>query len=76
LHFFWYNFVRVHDSLDTTPAVKAGVADHVWSYEEMVVAALKEMGQTQPPPPAKRYPSTYKRRRHVIGIVEPAAPCP
>ncbi|MGA9062570.1 MAG: IS1 family transposase [Terracidiphilus sp.] len=35
LHFMHYNFCRVHKSLGTTPAVKAGLADHVWSLEEL-----------------------------------------
>ena len=30
LHFLHYNFCRVHQTLGTTPAVAAGVADHVW----------------------------------------------
>jgi IS1 family transposase len=36
LDFMWYNFGRVHQTLKTTPAVKAGVADHVWTVEEIV----------------------------------------
>jgi hypothetical protein len=37
LHFFHYNFVRVHKSLDgETPAMAAGVADHVWTLDELV----------------------------------------
>ena len=36
LHFMYYNFVRVHQTLKTTPAVKAGVTDHRWSLEEVV----------------------------------------
>ncbi len=36
LHFMHYNFCRVHQTLRTTPAVAAGVADHVWSVEEIV----------------------------------------
>ncbi len=35
LHFMYYNFVRVHKSLKTTPAMAAGVADHVWTLEEV-----------------------------------------
>ena len=38
LHFMWYNFGRVHKTLRITPAMAAGVCDHVWSLEE--VAAL------------------------------------
>jgi len=32
----WYNFGRVHQTLKTTPAVKAGIADHVWSVDEVI----------------------------------------
>lgn len=35
LHFMYYNFCRVHKSLKTTPAMKAGVADHIWTLEEV-----------------------------------------
>ena len=37
LHFMFYNFARVHSSLDklTTPAIAAGVADHVWTCDEI-----------------------------------------
>jgi len=40
LHFLHYNFARVHGSLpkNTTPAMAAGVADHVWTVQE--IAAL------------------------------------
>jgi IS1 family transposase len=38
LHFMWYNFGRIHKSLRVTPAMEAGVSDHVWSLQE--VAAL------------------------------------
>jgi IS1 family transposase len=31
-----YNFQRKHMTLGTTPAVKAGIADHEWSIEEIV----------------------------------------
>ena len=32
LHFAWYNFGRVHGSLRVTPAMEAGVTEHVWSF--------------------------------------------
>jgi IS1 family transposase len=37
LHFLYYNFGRVHSSLGklTTPAMAAGVADHVWTCDEI-----------------------------------------
>jgi IS1 family transposase len=36
LHFMYYNFCRIHQSLRVTPAMEAGVTDHVWSIEEIV----------------------------------------
>ncbi|MDO8629608.1 MAG: IS1 family transposase [Phycisphaerales bacterium] len=36
LHFVHYNFCRKHQTLGATPAVAAGLADHVWSIEELV----------------------------------------
>ena|SRR5579859_4794409 len=36
LHMMFYNFARVHQTLKTSPAVAAGIADHVWSIEEIV----------------------------------------
>jgi len=36
LHFMYYNFARVHQTLRMTPAMKAGVADHLWTVEEIV----------------------------------------
>jgi hypothetical protein len=51
--FMYYNFVRVHSTLRVTPAMEAGISDHVWDIEELV-ALLPE------PKPAKRGP--YKKR--------------
>jgi hypothetical protein len=39
LHFIHYNFARVHKTLRITPAVAAGISDHVWSYEEIAALA-------------------------------------
>ena len=36
LHFMYYNFARIHQILRVTPAMEAGVCDHVWSLEEIV----------------------------------------
>ncbi len=36
LYFMFYNFARVHQSLRVTPAMEAGVSDHVWTIEEIV----------------------------------------
>jgi len=36
LFFAYYNFCRVHGSLRVTPAMAAGITDHVWGLEELV----------------------------------------
>ncbi len=36
LHFMHYNFCRVHQTLRVTPAMEAGLSDHVWEIEELV----------------------------------------
>jgi len=52
----FYNFCRIHKTLHITPAMAAGVTDHVWTPAE-VVATI----DAAEPPPAKREP--YKRRQ-------------
>jgi IS1 family transposase len=39
LHFMYYNFGRIHKSLRVTPAMEAGITDHVWSLEEIAALA-------------------------------------
>jgi hypothetical protein len=53
LHFMHYNFCRVHQTLRVTPAMEAGIADHVWTVEELVLI--------MPEPVAKKR-GTYKPR--------------
>lgn len=36
LYFAYYNFCRVHQTLRVTPAMEAGLTDHVWTLEELV----------------------------------------
>lgn len=36
LYFMWYNFVRIHTTLRVTPAMAAGVTDHLWSMKDIV----------------------------------------
>ena len=50
LHFMHYNFARVHQTLGTSPAVAAGVADHVWTLREiagLLDGALPEREDTR-----------------------------
>ena len=39
LWYTWYNFGRVHKSLRCTPAMEAGISDHIWSVREILEAA-------------------------------------
>jgi IS1 family transposase len=36
IYFMYYNFARVHQTLRVTPAMEAGVSNHVWSIEEII----------------------------------------
>jgi hypothetical protein len=31
-----YNFCRIHQTLRVTPAMEAGITDHVWTLEEII----------------------------------------
>ena len=40
LHFMHYNFARVHKTLRVTPAMEAGIANHIWTIEERISGLL------------------------------------
>lgn len=61
LHFMFYNFSRIHKTLRVTPAMEAGVTDHVWTIEEIVRLAPD-------PVAAKRGP--YKKRAVMLDVSE------
>jgi IS1 family transposase len=47
LWFMYYNFCRVHQTLRVTPGMEAGIADRVWSLEELVgLLELESAGAT------------------------------
>lgn len=58
LHFAYHNLVRIHSTLKTTPAVAAGVADHVWTLHELI-GLLEAIEDAQP-----RERAPYKKRLH------------
>ena len=66
LHFAHYNFCRVHQTLGTTPAVAAGVTDHVWTLAELI--GLLEAAEATP---ITRGP--YRKTREARGypVVKP-----
>lgn len=55
LYTVFYNFCRIHKTLRVTPAMEAGLTDHVWDMEEVIVV----MDERAPKPGR---PKTYKRR--------------
>lgn len=36
LHFAYYNFCRIHQTLRVTPAMEAGLVDHIWTIKELL----------------------------------------
>jgi hypothetical protein len=47
LHFMYYNFVRIHQTLRVTPAVAAGVTDRVWEVADIVRLLEEHKGEKQ-----------------------------
>jgi IS1 family transposase len=41
LHYMYYNYCRVHQTLRCTPAMEANLTDHVWTLEELCAACGK-----------------------------------
>src|SRR5438477_5758633 len=42
LYFFHYNFIRIHKTLRVTPAMEAGIADHLRPFEELIALLESE----------------------------------
>lgn len=55
LYFTFYNWTRIHKTLRVTPAMAAGLTDHLWTMEE-IVALMDEAA----PKPGR--PKTYKKQ--------------
>jgi hypothetical protein len=36
IHYMHYNFCRIHKTLRVTPAMEAGLTDHVWTLKEIL----------------------------------------
>lgn len=66
LHFMHYNFLRVHQTLRVTPAMEAGISDHVWTIAELVALI----------PEPKRAAWGSKRRTASEGSDEQNSKCP
>lgn len=59
LHFMYYNFVRIHQTLKCTPAMAAGVTDRLWELEDMI-----DITDAHTPKLGKRGP--YKKNQEII----------
>lgn len=49
LHFMYYNFARIHQTLRVTPAMEAGISDHVWTLGEIAGLAPIEAPKKRGP---------------------------
>lgn len=56
LHFMYYNFVRIHNTLRMTPAMAASVTDRLWEVGDIV--ALLDAAEAEKP----RKRGSYKKR--------------
>ncbi len=54
-HFVRYNFCRTHKAHKLSPAMAAGVSDHLWSMEDIAVLV-----EARAPKPGRRGP--YKKK--------------
>ena len=57
LHFMYYNFCRIHSTLKITPAMAAGVTEHLWEIRDIV-----ELIEAAEPKPGPRGP--YRRQQN------------
>ena len=49
LHYMYYNFGRIHQTLRVTPAMEAGNTNHVWTLEEIAALAPIESPKARGP---------------------------
>lgn len=66
LHFWYYNFARIHESLRVTPAMEAGVTDRLWDFNDLV-----KLIEADDPVHGPRGPY---RKRKVMKDLEPTLP--
>ena len=52
LNYFAYNFIKIHTTLRTTPAMAAGVVDRLFDVSDLVALLIESERE--------------KRRRHVV----------
>lgn len=54
LHYLYYNFCRIHQSIEITPAMAAGVTDHLYDIDWIV----EQVARTRPKP---KRPAAYRK---------------
>ena len=54
LYFVWYNFVRIHKTLRTSPAMAVGVTDQLWEMKDIVALIDANEPETKKRGPYKR----------------------
>src|SRR6185295_12426393 len=70
LHFMYYNFVRIHQTLRVTPAMAAGVTERVWEIADIVTlleAAEKEQEPTKKAEQQERLERSYSNKGPALG---------
>jgi hypothetical protein len=45
LHYMHYNYCRVHQTLRVTPAMEAGLANHIWTVDELIALLPKPVAR-------------------------------
>ena len=60
LHYAYYNWCRVHQTLRVTPAMEAGLTDHVWEIKDLV--AMLESTELQEIAGGSMKRGTYKKK--------------
>lgn len=49
LHYAYYNLAKIHKTLRVTPAMQAGVSDHMWTIEEIVRLVAEPVAKKRGP---------------------------
>lgn len=39
LHFFYYNFMQIHQTLRVIPAIESKITDHIWTWQELLTGS-------------------------------------
>jgi hypothetical protein len=62
IHAVYYNFARIHKTLRIAPAMAAGLTDHVWTLEEIVMMARQLHAKIREARPLQETHSLNRRR--------------